>query len=227
MIVFIDDPSIVNSFKTRFDDIWTAPTGFANFTPNMPAPARHSPTHPIDPDLNFVPWQNFRTRSVAAYATEQTAIDSIMYRITDRQHTDSMIAAVGRGVRVRLITEPLQYRDARRLWHSWNIDRMFMAGVEVRHRLHSGLNHEKLTILQGQGMTIAGSSNWTSASASSQHEHNIFTTREWMLAWSRDHFNRKWDGTGLYPRPNRSCQSRPTRRSRSCRRISPATSRSR
>ena len=196
VITFIDDPSIVDSFKTRFDDVWTDLTGFVNFTPGMAAPVRHYPTSPIDPDLNFVPWDNFRTRSVAAYKAENTAIDTIMFRITDRKHADTMISAVARQVPVRLITEPMQYRDKTRLWHSWNVDRMYMAGVEIRHRKHAGNSHEKLTILQGQGMTIAGSSNWTSASAESQHEHNIFTTREWMLSWARDHFNRKWNNTG-------------------------------
>jgi hypothetical protein len=196
VILFLDDPSIVDSFKTRFDDMWTATTGFANFTPGMAAPARHYPTHPIDPDLNFVPWENFRTRSLAAYSAEHTAIDSIMYRITDRKHSDAMIKAVGRGVPVRLISEPMQYRDKSRLWHSWNIDRMYMAGVQVRHRQHAGISHEKLTLLHGQGMTVIGSSNWTSASADSQHEHNIFATLPWMFNWSRDHFERKWGNTG-------------------------------
>ena len=196
VILFIDDPSIVDSFKTRFDDMWTAPTGFANFTPGMGAPSRHYPESPIDPELNFVPWDNFRTRSVAEYGTEPSAIDAIMYRITDRKHADAMIKAVGRGVPVRLITEPMQYRDKSRLWHAWNVDRMYMAGVQVRHREHAGISHEKLTLLHGKGMTILGSSNWTSASAESQHEHNIFTTRPWMLAWSRDHFDRKWNNTG-------------------------------
>jgi phosphatidylserine/phosphatidylglycerophosphate/cardiolipin synthase-like enzyme len=196
VINFIDDPSIVDSFKTRFDDVWTDNVTFVNFTPGMAAPVRHYPTYPIDPDMNFVPWENFRTRSVAAYKLEQTAIDAIMYRITDRKHSDAMISAVARNVPVRLITEPMQYRDNTRLWHAWNVDRMYMAGVQVRHRKHAGISHEKLTILQGQGLTIAGSSNWTSASADSQHEHNIFTTREWMLSWAREHFNRKWNNTG-------------------------------
>jgi phosphatidylserine/phosphatidylglycerophosphate/cardiolipin synthase-like enzyme len=196
VILFIDDPSIVNSFKTRFDDMWTAASGFANVTPGMSAPSRNYPVYPVDPELNFVPWDNFRTRSVAAYGTEETAIDAIMYRITDRRHTDAMIKAVGRGVPVRLITEPMQYRDKSRLWHAWNVDRMYMAGVQVRHREHAGMSHEKLTLLHGKGMTILGSSNWTSASAESQHEHNIFTTRPWMLEWSRDHFNRKWNNSG-------------------------------
>ncbi len=112
-----------------------------------------------------------------------------------------MIAAVARGVPVRLISEPEQYRSEGKYWHSWNIDRMYMAGVQVRHRRHAGQTHEKLTILHRHGstglpMTILGSSNWTSASDASQHEHNRFSTQPWIYQWARSHFNRKWNNTG-------------------------------
>jgi phosphatidylserine/phosphatidylglycerophosphate/cardiolipin synthase-like enzyme len=85
---------------------------------------------------------------------------------------------------VRLITEPEQYRDASRMWHAWNVDRLYMGGVQIRQRAHQGLNHQKSVILYDQDsaggdqpMVIFGSSNWTSPSASGQLEHNIFTTK--------------------------------------------------
>jgi phosphatidylserine/phosphatidylglycerophosphate/cardiolipin synthase-like enzyme len=196
VIYFTDDPAYVNSFKTRFDDTWTDTSLIFNHANVTGPPARQYPTYPISPDLNFVPWQNFASRSVARYKAENAGIDSIMFRITDRRHSDQMIAAVARDVPVRLITEPLQYRDPLRLWHSWNVDRMYMAGIQVRHRKHAGLTHEKMTLLHGQGMAIFGSSNWTSASASGQHEHNIFSTRSWFYGWMVDHFERKWNNLG-------------------------------
>ena len=52
-------------------------------------------------------------------------MDVIMYRITDRAHADAVISAVHRGVPVRLITEQAEYRDPKRPWHSWNIDRLY------------------------------------------------------------------------------------------------------
>ena len=195
VILFTGDPSIVDSFKTRYDDIWMDTVMFSNYA-NITTPlARRYPTSAIDPEMNFVPWQNFRTRSVTAYKAETVKIDSIMYRITDRAHSDQMIAAVARGVPVRLITEPVQYRDPTRLWHAWNVDRMYVAGVQIRHRYHAGLSHEKLTMLYGQNMTVLGSSNWTSPSADAQHEHNLFTKKAWIFEWSRNHFERKWNNT--------------------------------
>ena len=208
VIVFTNDPSLVNSFKTRYDDLWTDTTtgsqAFRDYA-NVPLPlARSYPTYPFDPELNFVPLKNFATRSLDRYKAETQAIDSIMYRITDRRHTDAMIAAATRGVPVRLISEPLQYRSEGKLWHSWNIDRLYMAGltlppingqpaIQIRHRKHLGLSHEKLTLLKSQHMAIVGSSNWTSPSASDQTEHNLFTTRDWVYNWSVDHFERKWN----------------------------------
>ena len=196
VIYFTDKPSLVNSFKTRFDDIWTSTNGYANYANVTGGLMRAHPKYAIDPELNFVPFENFRTRSVSRYKAEPTRIDAIMYRITDQAHSDAMIAAVKRGVQVRLLTEPDQYRDPRRIWHSWNVDRMYIAGVRVRHRAHTGLSHEKLTLLVGQRMTIFGSSNWTSASADSQLEHNLFTTDATWARWTQDHFNRKWSNLG-------------------------------
>ncbi len=199
IVYFTDQPSIVDSFKTRYDDVWTATSGYTNYA-NITTPlTRTYPTFSIDPRLNFVPWENFASRSVARYNAETKGIDTIIYRITDRRHTDAVIAARARGVPVRIITEQQQYRDPTRLWHAWNVDRLYMAGVQLRVRAHAGLTHEKLTLLAGQQMAIFGSSNWTSPSASSQLEHNLFTTDPTFFAWARDHFERKWNNLGPSP----------------------------
>jgi phosphatidylserine/phosphatidylglycerophosphate/cardiolipin synthase-like enzyme len=196
VVYFTDKPSLVGSFKTRFDDVWTSTSGYRNYANVVIPLARTYPSFPIDSELNFVPWQNFSTRSVARYNAETKGIDTIMYRITDRRHTDAIVAARRRGVPARLITEQEQYRDPARLWHAWNVDRLYMAGVTVRLRAHAGLTHEKLTLLAGQRMTVFGSSNWTSPSASSQLEHNLFTTDPAFYEWARNHFDRKWNNLG-------------------------------
>ncbi len=50
-------------------------------------------------------------------------------------------------------------------------------------------------ILYGQDMVIIGSSNWSSASAESQEEHNLFTKEPWMFDWFVDQFERKWNNS--------------------------------
>jgi phosphatidylserine/phosphatidylglycerophosphate/cardiolipin synthase-like enzyme len=192
VIYFTDDPALVNSFKRRFDDVWTTTTGYRTYANGPITATREYPLYTTDSRLNFPPFQDFASRSVAAYNAERVGIDSLIYRITDRRHTDAIIAARQRGVPVRLIVEPQQYRDPKRLWHSWNIDRMYMAGVKIRNRKHAGWHHSKATLLRGQQMTIFGSSNWTSPSATSQLEHNIFTKDGSFFMFFRNMFERKW-----------------------------------
>jgi hypothetical protein len=194
VIYFTDQVSIVNSFKTKYDDLWTSGSPFANYA-NITTLTRNYPTYSIDPELNWPPTQSFVSRATAADNAETTQIDAIMYRITDRRHTDALIAAKQRGVVVRLITEPAQYRDETRLWHSWNVDRLYMAGIQIKHRAHAGLTHQKSAVFYSQGLTFFGSSNWTSPSTSSQHEHNYFTKKSNFLTFFKDQFNRKWNNT--------------------------------
>jgi hypothetical protein len=198
-IYFCDDLAIVQSFMRRFDDFWIDQQTYRNEANISGTPARRYPVYPLDKELNFVPLNNYRSKSVTAFAAETQALDAIMYRVTDRAYSDALIAAVQRGVPARLITEQEQYRDPTRLWHSWNIDRMYMAGVQIRERAHLGLNHQKSVILRGQGLTIFGSSNWTSASADSQEEHNYFTRKGWIAAWFQQQFDRKWNNLGPAP----------------------------
>jgi len=191
-VYFTDDPAIVNSFKTQFDNAWIDTLNFVNYANISGSLVRHYPKYAIDPELNFPPAQDFGARAVSAYNNERSKIDAIMYRITDARHTDALIAARSRGVPIRLIVENNQYRDPDYLWDSWNVDRLYMSGIKLRWRGHAGENHEKLALLYGQGMTIFGSSNWTTASATSQLEHNFFTGKPAIFQWFEDEFNRMW-----------------------------------
>ena len=192
-IYFTDDPKVVNSFRTKYDELWTNTAQYANYANINGSLFRRYDNFPKDPELNFAPAESFFNRSKPHYDAETQRIDVIIYRITDQRHTNAMIAAKQRGVPVRIITEPQQYRDPKRLWHSWNIDRLHMAGIPIRDRAHAGLNHQKLTLLHGQRMSVMGSSNWTSPSDDSQEEHNYFTRKAHLFTWLAEHFERKWD----------------------------------
>jgi len=191
IVMFTKDPSLVHSFMTRFDDLWTSTTEFGTYANPIPL-ARTYPTYSIDPQLNFPPDQSYRTRSTNAYAQEQQAIDAFMFRITDERQSDAIIAQVNRGIPVRLITDEGEYRNRDRLWDSYNVDKMYHAGVQVRLEDHQGINHAKGVLLYSQGMAIFGSSNWTSPSTDSQREHNMFTTQPWIFTWLQQLFTRKW-----------------------------------
>jgi regulation of enolase protein 1 (concanavalin A-like superfamily) len=195
-IYFTDDASVVQSFMTKFDDAWTDTTNYANFANATTGLTRHYATFPIDPELNFPPGQDFANRAVGRYNAETQKIDVDMFRITDQRHTNAIISAfTTRHVPVRLIADPGQYRDPTRLWDAWNVDRMYAAGIPTRFTVHQGENHGKLVLLYGQAMTIFGSSNWTTPSANSQHEHNYFTVNSTIFSWFVDQFERKWNNT--------------------------------
>ena len=206
-IYFTGDPAVTNSFRTKFDDHWVNTIEWADYANITPPLTRRYDIFPKDPSMNFPPAENYRTRAVNAYKAEQRQLDAIMYRITDRAHSDNMLTLVGRGVPVRLITEQAQYRLSSRMWHSWNVDRMYMGGVQIRHRAHAGLNHQKSVILHDQNalvagdqpMAIFGSSNWTSPSANGQVEHNVFTTKPDIVSWFVEQFERKWNNTAPLP----------------------------
>jgi phosphatidylserine/phosphatidylglycerophosphate/cardiolipin synthase-like enzyme len=190
----------VNSFKRKFDDLWTSAeyTDYANITGPVIRNYPDLETYTINPELNFPPEQSYRSRAVGRYNAETKGIDVIMFRITDKNHTNAMVAAVNRGVPVRLITDKSEYRNPDRLWDAYNVDIMYNAGIPILWDLHAGINHEKLVLLQQQQMAIFGSSNWTSPSTNSQREHNIFTTRSDLYDTLRDHFDRKWADTTNY-----------------------------
>jgi hypothetical protein len=196
VVAYTNDASLVHSFMRKFDDLWTNTNEFVNYAnANIPL-TRSYPTYTIDPQLNFPPDDSYRTRALNAYAAEGTKIDVFMFRITDEQESNGMIAALNRGVPIRLITDETEYRNPQRLWDAYNVDKMYHAGVTVRLDAHQGINHEKAVILYGTHTTIFGSSNWTSPSTDSQREHNLFTTQSWAYDWLVSQFERKWNNQG-------------------------------
>src|SRR5215217_7627361 len=64
-VYFTDDPAVVQSFMTKFDDLWTNTSHYADLA-NVSARTRHYPTFAIDPALNFPPDQDYQDRLVSA-----------------------------------------------------------------------------------------------------------------------------------------------------------------
>jgi phosphatidylserine/phosphatidylglycerophosphate/cardiolipin synthase-like enzyme/regulation of enolase protein 1 (concanavalin A-like superfamily) len=190
-IYFTHELPLVNSFRRKFDDAWLDPAAFVNYA-NITSLTRRYALHAVDPSLNFVPFEDFATRSVPLYDAEQQRIDVIMYKITEPRHADAIIRAASRGIPVRLIVEGERYRNPSNLWQAYHVDRLYMAGVQIRDRAHEGFLHQKTTLLYGQGLTVFGSSNWTIESNERQYEHNYFTDKPWLFEWFRQNFERKW-----------------------------------
>ncbi len=190
-IYFSTEPDVVRSLMRRFDDVWVDPayTVYANPI----ARVRNYPTsYTIAPEFNLPPTDSYTNRLLPLLDAERQAIDVVMFRITDPRPTDALIRAETRGVPVRLYAEPSEYRNAARRDDAYQIDRMYVAGVEIRMRAHAGLNHQKTVLLAGQGMAIFGTSNWSTASDDNQLEVNYFTTKNWFYQFFVSQFAWKW-----------------------------------
>ena len=126
-VYFTDDLSLVQSFERKFDDIWTDTLRYGNYG-NISGPlTRRYSTFAINPELNFPPSvddsQDFFLRTESNLNSEAQKIDVIMYRITNQRYTDATPAAAHRGIPVRLLHEPNEYRNLERQWDAWNVDR--------------------------------------------------------------------------------------------------------
>jgi phosphatidylserine/phosphatidylglycerophosphate/cardiolipin synthase-like enzyme len=204
-IYFTADPAIVQSFMTKYDDLWLDTVNYSNVA-NVGPLVREYPIYTISPDLNFPPDKDYQDRVVSQLKLETVGVDAVMFRITSAKIPDELIKRVQANVPVRLITDQAQYRNETYFWDSYNVDRMYMAGVDVKWKdKSSGQDmHQKSLVLYGRQMTIFGSSNWTASSSDSQREHNYFTQKPWFMQWFVDQFNRKWnnekiDGSAISP----------------------------
>lgn len=204
-VFFTDDDRITNSFRRRFDDRWVDASVFRNYA-NINNPlTRRYPLYAIDPSMSFsADYDDFTARWISHMDLESVGVDAIVFRVTEDRAADAVIRAVGRGVPVRLISEPQEYRNTKRLLDAKEIDRMHMAGAQIKMRQHQGLTHEGLILLRGRGETVFGSGNWTVPSAVNQDEHNIFVKsgfgKPWFFQWFSNQFLNKWNNTTNFAR---------------------------
>ncbi|MEO8522630.1 MAG: phospholipase D-like domain-containing protein, partial [Acidobacteriota bacterium] len=191
-IFFTDDAKVVNSFRTKYDDLWVDTTIYKDYANILNPPARVYPIFPKDPELNFPQQESYANRVLGKYAKETKGVDVIMFRLTDERETNAVLATIQRGVPVRLITDLDEYRVPKRQWVSYNLDRLWASGVKFRVRAHLGLNHQKLVLFNSQRLSVFGSSNWTTPSDNKQQEHNYFTVKPWIFDYFVNQFQRKW-----------------------------------
>jgi phosphatidylserine/phosphatidylglycerophosphate/cardiolipin synthase-like enzyme len=199
-IYFSDDPQVVQSFMTEYDNHWVETQYYSNYANILNPPARLYPIFTKDPALNFPQAEDYAARLLKRYPKELQAIDVIMYRITDERHTNALITAMQRGIPVRVISDMKEYRFPNRQWVSYNLDKMWAAGIPLRVRGHLGLNHQKLVLFYNNQpavgaagpLSVFGSSNWTTPSANQQQEHNYFTLKPWIFDYFEAQFMRKW-----------------------------------
>jgi hypothetical protein len=191
---FSDDPVVVNSFKTKYDDLWLDTTYYQNYA-NITNPlARVYPIYTKDPELNFPQQEDYAQRLLKRYPKETQKIDVIMYRVTDERHTNAMIAAQQRRVPVRIIGEIKEYRVPTGSG-CHNMDKLWAAGVPHGVRAHAGLNHQEARDVLQPGAVGVRIVQLDDAVGEPAAGANYFTTKSWIFQWFIDHFERKWNNT--------------------------------
>jgi phosphatidylserine/phosphatidylglycerophosphate/cardiolipin synthase-like enzyme len=215
-IHFSDDPKIVNSFRTMYDNWWIDTTSYSDYANTSGLQlVRSYAIYPIEFEvcaavsdgcgMNFLPSSkgkdDYGNKSISAINAEKVKLDIDMFRITNAAITDATIAAFRRGLPIRLIVDSSEYSNPVRVWDRYNVDRLFAAGVPLKITRHGGENHEKSMIFYGQNLAVWGSSNWTLPSFNSQQEHNFFSTaavKPWFFDWFVNQFERRWNSQWEY-----------------------------
>jgi len=200
---FEDEPVLVSSFKTIYDNYWLNTglmTNYANIRPVDTV--RRYPVSPIDRRLSVQPIDTFSSRLIALIDRETVGIDSNVLRI---EHTSTVSGIVGalvrahkRGVRVRVNTEWVEYRALKRPNVAFALDTLWVNGVPLKWRANNGNNHEKVTVFHGQRVVVSGSGNFGGhADRGGNMEMNIFTDAaavdETRLDFYTSKFARRWD----------------------------------
>lgn len=93
-------------------------------------------------------------------------IDAAVYSINRKSIVEALIAAYERGVRIRLLTDRSQLASIKDLN---DIDRLMIAGIDVRIHTTQGLMHTKFAIFDGK-TAISGSFNWTDSATERNSE---------------------------------------------------------
>jgi hypothetical protein len=220
--MFTDDAELVAAFKSRFDQFWADTTSFLDWPVAYERETGQPWTAPmtidrtrLEPDVagpSTMIWEQgtvLNNRMTAEINAETQAVEMVVYRLTMPNITDALRNRIAAGVPVRLMIEPTQYRNDD--WPEYEltgarVDQLWVAGAQIRERVHQGLTHMKVLITSRYGMH--GSSNFTK---NWQRDHNYFipsNTKPALYNALRDEFDRMWGDTtnyrDFYPDPPRA-----------------------
>ena len=206
-----NDPLVVRALRTKFDQFWVdttyfldwpdayqRETGIAWTTPMKIQRLRLEPDYPTDA-LVWGQGPEIINRMISEINAENTAIDVVSYRLTVPSLTDALIARKQAGVPVRVFIEPTQYRSDKypEYWLVGNeADRLWVAGIPIKIRVHDGLTHMK-TLITARTALLA-SSNYTKYW---QRDHNYFiqaASKPTLYMQMKNEFNRMWKDTVKY-----------------------------
>jgi hypothetical protein len=212
-MLFSDDLSLVNGFKTKFDQYWADTTTFKDFNEayrlergqEFPVQlqidrTRREQNHAMPPDVSWAQGSDFNNRLINAINAETSAVDICIFRLSASGITNALInKQQDPNVNVRVIVEPNEYnRDSFPEYELTraNIDRLWVAGVPIKRRVHTGLMHMKTLITSS--IATNASSNFTN---NWQRDHNYFiprSTKPGLWQDMKTRFNEMWNDPSAF-----------------------------
>ena len=174
-------------------------TKYPNPAPMTINTARLEPDYPMPPDIVWSQGSAFNNRLVTEINNEVNYVDFVIYRLTVPTIADALLAKHKAGVPVRIIMEPLEYRNKKwpEFWltHAF-MDKLWAAGVPIKKRIHSGLTHMKMLITSRYATNASSNlaSEW-------QRDHNYFVSsglKPALHGAMKTRFDAMWnDGAGF------------------------------
>lgn len=129
-----------------------------------------------------------------------SSIDAALYRLNNPRLARALEAAVGRGVRVRLVLDRNKYDETR-------ATRELLASGAIPFRLMYGRKgpgtkmHHKFALLDGR-TALTGSYNWTMESEEENYENLVVLRDPERLEIYRHEFEQLWEEAAS-PKPER------------------------
>jgi len=141
-----------------------------------------------DTKVYFSPNGGCQAAVIREISKAQKTIDVVMYNLTNREISQELIKAKGRGVWVRVFLDPGEGNGR------YSKGRYLMGkGIDVRFYTGNGLMHNKFAVIDNR-ILITGSFNWTAAAERENQENLLIITDENAVKQYAQRFDMLWAG---------------------------------
>jgi phosphatidylserine/phosphatidylglycerophosphate/cardiolipin synthase-like enzyme len=121
----------------------------------------------------------------------QSSLDIAIYSLTKKEIVDSIVAAKGRRVQIRLITDRT---EAKSKAQAAALKQLLTLGIPIKQNTHSGLMHMKVTIAD-KSIVTTGSFNYSQAASTTNDEVLVVIRDQTIASDWEGQFDRMWNDT--------------------------------
>lgn len=146
-------------------------------------PARAATVH----EACFSPGPECREKICSSITSARLGIDICVFTITDDRIADAILAAHGRRVPIRIVSDDEKAKDL-----GSDLPRLRQAGVPVVVDASPWHMHHKFAIFDRR-LLLTGSYNWTRGAAEENQENLVVTSEEKLVAAFASRFDRLWN----------------------------------